>query len=280
MGEVEEPTFLKTPIWYLKIRSKVTKRSDRLLFGLFIPAIIAYVIVYYIWLALISYNKSIYIFYITAILFILVFSIFYYLTWRIYITRNAKCDRFDLFAYLCGSVSIELDRLSVIPDYNDYLGNNIFALQRITKSIKRKYKAPDDKVIKESLEAFSNNLEKTLIWLKNPEVHKTNFSELSAKFIDLGTYVINVHRPRIDANFVNRITDSIKDIPGGGSKSEAIYEYAKKFVYSRKGVILGLDVLFSVITYFVSINYVSKEWAVSYAIVVFIGFPTLLRELK
>ena len=275
-GDVEEPKFVKIPLWHLNIRSKVTKRNDRLLLSMLVPGAVAYVIVYFSWYYYLRNSENIYIANSGFPIFILSFIVLFYLIWKLYITQNAKYDREDLFAYFCGSIGIELSELSVLPTYNHYLGPNTTALKRSIKFLRRKYEQDEELV--ESLNKFLKNLDNISLWLKEPEKHSKDFSGLSSNFLTLGQYVSGHHRTRIDVNSVKNIIAILEGITGKKTLG-TLYEFFKKALTRKRIVTIIIDSILTAGTYFAFVNIAGQAGALALAGLVLFEFPRLIKDL-
>ena len=142
MGEVDKKEFI-TPRWYIDLRSKLLRRKDRKPGGFFLSVIISMMISFYIAFAGFYYRflSPIAMMWVLIITWSLLFVTIYIFFWFFIITKDAKYDRFDIIAMLCGSIGLELDRLIFIPNYFNYIFTSSNALRFNLWRISFKYKS-------------------------------------------------------------------------------------------------------------------------------------------
>ncbi len=285
MDEKREIDYVEYPKWYLKILSKMTRRDDRQLLGFLIPLAFAVIIAIFVW----NYVFLNHIYgggYIAIIILILTFIIFYYLSRRLFITKNAKYDRFEIFAYHCGEVGLDLAKLSLIPDYNHYMPTEITQFQINCWLIRRKYKSPDDKKIKESLKGFSKSLNYLILLLGNIEDNKDKISELSDRFLELGEYVSYPKKPRLDEQLLMPITQSLNELKEQQVKDKIItsfragYDFLKKSARTRKGIVVLVSLILSIALFLITHNFVGLGWAIAVGVTTFLATPPCILAIR
>lgn len=253
----------KTPLWYLKLKSRALKFSERLLWVIFLPFIPAAIIV-----SLLSnlYKNTDYSPLITGILFVILLAIFFTIFYE-KMLKKIRLNKFESFAYYAAAIGLDLDRLSIDEKLYIKPAFSINSLSSDSWWLSRKYKAQSESDIKNSLKDFSEYLDRIYILLKNPGANKDKLSTISKKILSLGSYV-NTHH-QIDLNLLNSVSEELHNIEKLSRKDKmanlfsAIISLCEKSTAVRGMLYVFFDFVIFCIAYFGSTTYldIDKNYA-------------------
>jgi hypothetical protein len=272
--------YANEPEWYLKMRSKVSLRSDRQFLGFFGPlfgsALISGVVIV-ILLTSIQIGEQ-YESIITFLVIVITFILLYLITRKYYVLKDAKYDRFNLLAYNCARIGLDLERLLIVPNYNHYLIPNINALRINSWLIRlRNYKTQDDKVIRNSLKLLSKNSFRLTELVKDIDNNREVIDKLSTRYMGLGRHITEDLTPRIHKTQIKALVNELETIEKKVPKTK---DRIKSLITTKIGF-LFIDIIITAGITFAVYQVTSDINAIITAIFgTFFGIPVLYSVLS
>lgn len=207
----QKPRLIEHPLWYLKVRSTIRRKENIVPIAMILPFFIAFVVAMYINQLINHYTY--YSSYITLAILLIFFLSFPLVTWKFIIPKKYKLSKLEYFAFYCGSLGLDLNRLSVDSELYTKAYLNLSWLKTYTKKIGRTFKSERDTWLRESFQDFYYLLTRLKIFLRNPENYSDELYSLSERMIQLGSYTYNSrNKPGLNDVYIAPIIQELEKL--------------------------------------------------------------------
>jgi hypothetical protein len=232
MNDGKTEDFVVEPKWYLEIRSKIRYRSNRFLATFLLPFIFTGFVITFevaVFIAIHADLNSPVVNDLVLVTFFIWLVIFYFLIRKMILKKETKYDSFDLFAYTCGSIGLEIKRILLVPNY-EYDFQSISSLMINSWFVRRKCKSTDDDNLRKSLKELPHLSFKINNLVDNVEANRDTLTKISDEFIEIGNRIEKKIKPRILIESIDKVINLLKS---GIVKPKKISRYKAYFKVKR-----------------------------------------------